>query len=311
MLRLFLELLPCLAIGLLLGQRWPQLPARLAPLLVRWGVPFGLVGLLLRSGLHRELLGAGLMAAFGTGSGLLLIRWLPPLCRQLNTSSLRLGSVVGNTAYWGLPAALALLPAAAIGQVITYDLVGTLLTWSLGPLLLEGIPPTAGPVLRALRDSPASRGLLIALLLQLTPWSDAVATALWWPARITVLLALTVVGMRLGVMRRERGIPLPAGGGLPLALTMKLVLFPALMLGLAWLLHLPALVRDAVVLQAAAPTAVSVLLLSEAATARESSRRPAAAGDLVDSAAALVFWGTALALVTVPLWWQLLVGLPG
>jgi predicted permease len=310
-LRLFLELLPCLAIGLLLGQRWPLLPGRLAPLLVRWGVPFGLVGLLLRSGLHRNLLSAGLMAAIGTASGLLLIRWLPPLHRQLSTSSLRLGSVVGNTAYWGLPAALALLPAAAIAQAITYDLVATLLTWSLGPLLLEGSPPTAGPVLRGLRDSPASQGLLIALVLQLTPWSGAVAAALWWPARITVLLALTVVGMRLGVMRRERGIQPPTGAGLRLALAMKLVFFPALMLALAGLLRLPALVRDAVVLQAAAPTAVSVLLLSEAAAARKSGLQPAGTDDLVDSAAALVFWGTALALLTVPLWWQLLAGLPG
>lgn len=311
MLQLLVELLPCLVGGLLLGRRWPGLPGRLAPLLVRWGVPLSLVGLLLRSGLRTELLSAGLMAAAGSACGLLLVRWLAPLRRRLGDSSLQLGSVAGNTAYWGLPAALALLPPAAIGQAITYDLVGTLLTWTIGPLLLEGTPATATEVLRGLRNSPACQGLLIALLLQQTPWSGAIAAALWWPARLTLLLGLMIVGMRLAVMRQERRMAAPISAGPRLALTLKLLLFPALMLLLAGLLRLPPLVRDAVVLQAAAPTAVSVLLLSEAAAARGAHPDPAAASHQVENAAGLVFWGTGLALLTVPLWWRLLSVLAG
>ena len=47
-----LELVPALLLGVLLARRWPELAARLAPPLVRWGVPFSLMGLLLRSGLQ-------------------------------------------------------------------------------------------------------------------------------------------------------------------------------------------------------------------------------------------------------------------
>jgi predicted permease len=303
--RLLLELVPCLLAGLLLGWVFPGLPARLAPPLITWGVPISLAGLLLRSGLRGELLMAGLMGLLGPGLTLLLLR-LPYLRRLIPVGSLQLGSAVGNTAYWGLPVALALLPPEAIGHTITYDLVGTLLTWSVGPLLLQGIPARPQALIEALKTSPASRGLVIALPLQLTPWSASIAAVLWWPARLLILLALSLVGMRLGVMLRHSQPSSARAPGLEPALVAKLLVAPALMLLLAALFRLPLVARDAVVLQAAAPTAISVLLISESAWAR------AGEGQLpsgqVEAAAGLVLWSTVLALLTVPLWWWLLRG---
>lgn len=307
MLRFATELLPCLLLGLSLGRWRPGLPARLAPPLVHWGVPISMVGLLLRAGLHRDLALAAGLAALASGSGLLLIRLLPPLRQRLGAGTLQLGSVMGNTAYWGLPAALALLPPAALAHAISYDLVGTLVTWSVGPLLVEGIPARPRELLAAALASPASRGLLLVLLVELTPWHQSLAALLWWPARGVLLLALTLVGMRLGVLLGE-GQPGQAGNasaGLALALAMaiKLLLLPGLLLLVTSLLPLPELVGDAVVLQAAAPTAISVLLIGEAAEVR--GRRGEAA-----PAAALVLWSTLAALVTVPLWGLLLARLP-
>jgi predicted permease len=301
--RFAIELLPCLLLGLLLGHRWPALPARLAPPLMHWGVPVSVVGLLLRSGLSRDLLASALLAAVASGGGLLLIRLVPPLRRRLNRGTLQLGSVVGNTAYWGLPAALALLPPAALPHVISYDLVGTLVTWSVGPLLVEGIAARPRPVLVALLASPASRGLALALLLQLTPWREPLASLLWFPARLVLLLALTLVGMRLARMiapTAPKGAPEPA---LALALALKLALLPALLLAFSALLPLPQVVGDAVVLQAAAPTAISVLLIGEAAESRGHQGEAA-------PAASLVLWSTGIGLISVPLWGALLQGLP-
>jgi hypothetical protein len=304
-LRFAVELLPCLLLGLGLGRWRPGLPARLAPPLVHWGVPISMVGLLLRAGLHRDLALAAGLAASASGGGLLLIRLLPPLRQRLAAGTLQLGSVMGNTAYWGLPAALALLPAAALAHTISYDLVGTLVTWSVGPLLVEGSPARPRPLLAAALASPASRGLLLALLVQLTPWHQSLAALLWWPARGVLLLALTLVGMRLGVLLSagQAGRVGAASGGLVLAMACKLLVLPSLLLLVTALLPLPELVGDAVVLQAAAPTAISVLLIGEAAEAR--GRRGEAA-----PAAALVLWSTLAALVTVPLWGLLLVSLP-
>ena len=148
-------------------------------------------------------------------------------------------------------------------------------------------------------------GLLLALLVQLTPWHQSLAALLWWPARGVLLLALTLVGMRLGVLLAagQAGRAGNARGGLFLAMACKLLVLPGLLLLVTALLPLPEPVGDAVVLQAAAPTAVSVLLIGEAAEAR--GRRGEAA-----PAAALVLWSTLAALVTVPLWGLLLARLP-
>jgi predicted permease len=89
-------------------------------------------------------------------------------------------------------------------------------------------------------------------------------------------------------------------------LAVKLLVFPLALLGLCLLLArtpmaLPPLAMAAVVLQAAAPTAVAVLLLAEA-----TPQRPAA---MAQAAAGLVMVSTLLALLTVPLWARLLASL--
>ncbi len=290
-----LELGPALALGLLLGGRWPQLVARLAPPLVNWGVPFSLTGLLLRAGVDWRYGQVALLALLAVALGLLLVRgWFRGPHEQL-------AAVVGNTAYFGIPAALALLPPQAVGYAISYDLAATLFTWCLGPLLLAGQRLQLQPLLRALAASPASRGLVAATVLQLTPWSGVLAVWLWWPARMVVLLSLLLVGMRLA---QRTAIKLPRR--LWAVLAVKLLLFPLALLGLCLLLArtplaLPPLAMAAVVLQAAAPTAVAVLLLAEA-----TPQRPAA---MAQAAAGLVMVSTLLALITVPLWARLLAGL--
>nr|WP_286195485.1 malate transporter [Synechococcus sp. CCAP 1479/9] len=291
-------------------MRFPGLPGRLAPPLITWGIPISLVALLLRSGFQAELLTAALMAAAASGLGLLLLR-LPALGRCIPEGSLQLGCVVGNTAYWGLPVALALLPPEAIGFTITFDLMATLITWSLGPLLVDRRATGVGRQLRVLATSPAMRGLALAVLLHQTPWSAVLAQWLWWPARLVVLVALALVGMRLGLMLRRRpaGTAGPTGGSALVApLVGKLLVLPAAMLLLAVLLGLPSPLRDAVVLQAAAPTAISVLLLTEAAAAGRQETAGAGRRQATDVVASLVLWSTALALVSVPLWWWLLSG---
>lgn len=128
MLHLVLELAPCLLGGMALGRLRPQLPEQLAPPLLRWGVPISLVGLLLKGGLQSGNLQAALFSLMLVGSGLLLTQRAPLFQRSLPLQSQQLGAVVGNTAYFGLPVALALLPPEALSFSITYDFVGTLVT---------------------------------------------------------------------------------------------------------------------------------------------------------------------------------------
>lgn len=294
MVHLLLELGPCLLAGFWLGQRFPALPGQLAPALLRWGMPLSLTGLLLKSGLPPSSIPmAGLIAAITSG-GLLLCRQLPSL---LPSRSLQLGAMVGNTGYFGLPVAIALLPSEALGFSVIYDLIGTLITWSAGPLLLS--PGQSRPSDLSLLRTPVVQALLLALPIGLTPWGSLFGQWLWLPARLVLWLLLLLVGMRLGlVLRRihQDNSPRPS---LHAALAIKLLALPAVMALVTSLLRLPELMREALVLQAAAPTAMSVLLLAEATDVQNGSDQETL------PAARLVLWSSGLALISLPLWFQL------
>ena len=296
MLRFLLELVPCLLIGFWAGRRHRALSSRLASPLVRFGVPISVMGLLLKGGLSGDMVQAAGVAVLAMGLVLVGGARLPGMA-TLASPTLRLGSCTGNTAYFGVPLALAFLPDEALPISIGYDLGATLLTWSVGPLLI-GAQATGAQRLRGLLSSvaasPATRGLLGALLIQATPWSALLTDALWWPSRAVILLALMVLGMRLGSIHR-RGIT-PAARPLQLLrpLLAKLMLYPTFLFLLGSLLRLDPLMVQAVALQGAAPTAISLLLIAESVGADQ------------ERAAGLVFWSTLLALVTTPAWGMVL-----
>lgn len=290
--QLLLELLPFLLVGLLLGWRWPALPAVMAPWLVRWGVPLSLAALLLRSRWSLTLLKAGLVGLLVPLLSLVVLLAIPRLRQLLSSPELMLGAAVGNTGYWGLPVALALLPPEAMATAAAYDVAGTLITWTLGPMVLLGFHRDSAKHLSSLFSSPALQGFLLALLASLSPWRSQMAEVFWWPARAVLLLALLLLGMRLGVTIQRGHLALSAG--LPWALAFKLCVVPILVWTAGTVLHLPVTDRQALVLQGAAPTALSVFLLVE--------------GEGWDGALAssLILCSTLLAMVTVPLWWALI-----
>ena len=152
--------------------------------------------------------------------------------------------------------------------------------------------------------TPVVRALLLALPVALTPWASAVGHWLWWPARIVLWCLLALVGMRLGalLLGPEMGQDRRAWLGVVPATLLKLLVWPALLLPLAAALHWPAWVVAAVVLQAAVPTAMSVLLLAEATPGRHR-------GEEVATAARLVLVSTLAAALTIPLWAVVLLAL--
>ena len=74
---------------------------------MRFGVPVSLMGLLLHGGLNSSLLGMALVAVTAIAVMLTLLRLATPFSAALSHPDLQLGSCIGNTAYFGIPAALA------------------------------------------------------------------------------------------------------------------------------------------------------------------------------------------------------------
>ena len=300
-LRLFSELLPLLALGYLIGRFKAGLSSQIAPPLINFGIPVSLMGLLLKSGMDWRLFEALAMSLLAIGLLIVVIRTFPKIRSLIGSRSLLLGSVFGNSGHFGIPVSLALLPNQALSFSIGYDLGATLLVWSLGPILmgnssseLKGRAAWTN-LLSVLTTSPATKGLVGAFFVQLTPWNDQITSALWIPSRIVIVLALMVVGIRLGSFGSVNQLTNSTLFSLVVpSLLIKLMFLPALMLALAKVFGLSTLMSNALVLQAATPTAISVLLLAEAS------------GKEQHGAASLVVWSTLISLATIPIWYLVL-----
>ena len=294
---LLAELIPCLSIGYLLARFRPNLSQAIARPLVNFGIPISLMGILLKAGIALPLLEASVKALVAIGLMMTILNCIPILKRYIPSQGLKLGSGFGDTGYFGIPVSLALLPNQALIYSIGFDLGATLVIWSVGPLLLSTNSRVFKGkeywqrLIKAFAKSPAIKGLTGALLISSMPWREEITSLLWVPSRIVINLALVVVGMRL-VWLQKSSFPtiMSQVRSIKTSLFVKLIGLPSLMLSICLILRVPNSMRDALVLQAAAPTAISILLIAQAQFQDE------------EKATSLVIVSTLSALVTIPIW---------
>ncbi len=107
-----------------------------------------------------------------------ILNCLPVLRNFIPNRSLQLGSGFGNTAYFGIPVSLALLPNHSLIYSVGFDLGATLLIWTLGPILLTESSKELNQnkywhnFMKAISSSPAIKGLIGALLIKSSPWNE-------------------------------------------------------------------------------------------------------------------------------------------
>jgi predicted permease len=201
-------------------------------------------------------------------------------------------TAIGNTSFLAFPLISALLGEPALSLAAVYDQFGSFLALSgVAPWIVvrasggSAQSPLA-TVKRVLSFAPFV-SLVVALLLPaaLPGWLDHILLQL---SRALVPVAMFAVGLRLRVTPPTERAAFAAG------LLLKLVLFPALALGLCALAGASRPVRDVAVLEAAMPASVTAGALAMSA------------GLAPRLAAALVGWGLLLAQLTVPAWALLL-----
>ena len=294
---LFAELIPCLLIGYLLGRFKENLSLKISRPLISYGIPISLTGILLKSGLKLPLIESAAIALVAIGILMTILNRLPSLKNLVPNRTLQLGSAFGNTGYFGIPVSLALLPDHALIYSIGFDIGATLVIWSLGPILLT-VPSKVlssnrywKNFINGLFSSPAVKGLIGALIIHSSPWDEQITDLLWIPSRVVIVLALVIVGMRLSWLRKANLSRIKIQIiSIKNALIMKLVGLPVIMLIISSAIRLPSVMREALVLQAAAPTAISILLISQAASRDEKE------------ATSLVVFSTIIALISIPAW---------
>ena len=291
------ELIPCLLIGYLLGRFKENLSLTISRPLISYGIPISLMGILLKSGLELPLIESAALALVAIGFLMTILNRLPSVNNLIQNRTLQLGSAFGNTGYFGIPVSLALLPDHALIYSIGFDLGATLVIWSLGPILLTDPSKVLSSnrywknFIKGIFSSPAVKGLIGALIIHSSPWDEQITDLLWIPSRVVIVLALVIVGMRLSWLRKANISRIKIQIiSIKNALIMKLVGLPVIMLIISSVIRLPSVMREALVLQAAAPTAISILLISQAASRDEKE------------ATSLVVFSTITALISIPAW---------
>ena len=291
------ELIPCLLIGYLLGRFKESLSLTISRPLISYGIPISLMGILLKSGLELPLIESAALALVAIGFLMTILNRLPSVNNLIQNRTLQLGSAFGNTGYFGIPVSLALLPDHALIYSIGFDLGATLVIWSLGPILLTDPSKVLSSnrywknFIKGIFSSPAVKGLIGALIIHSSPWDEQITDLLWIPSRVVIVLALVIVGMRLSWLRKANLSRIKNQiTSIKNALIMKLVGLPVIMLIISSAIRLPSVMREALVLQAAAPTAISILLISQAASRDEKE------------ATSLVVFSTITALISIPAW---------
>ena len=291
------ELIPCLLIGYLLGRFKENLSLTISRPLISYGIPISLMGILLKSGLELPLIESAALALVAIGFLMTILNRLPSVNNLIQNRTLQLGSAFGNTGYFGIPVSLALLPDHALIYSIGFDLGATLVIWSLGPILLTDPSKVLSSnrywknFIKGIFSSPAVKGLIGALIIHSSAWNEQITDLLWIPSRVVIVLALVIVGMRLSWLRKANLSRIKNQiTSIKNALIMKLVGLPVIMLIISSAIRLPSVMREALVLQAAAPTAISILLISQAASRDEKE------------ATSLVVFSTIIALISIPAW---------
>ena len=291
------ELIPCLLIGYLLGRFKENLSLTISRPLISYGIPISLMGILLKSGLELPLIESAALALVAIGFLMTILNRLPSVNNLIQNRTLQLGSAFGNTGYFGIPVSLALLPDHALIYSIGFDLGATLVIWSLGPILLTDPSKVLSSnrywknFIKGIFSSPAVKGLIGALIIHSSPWDEQITDLLWIPSRVVIVLALVIVGMRLSWLRKANLSRIKNQiTSIKNALIMKLVGLPVIMLIISSVIRLPSVMREALVMQAAAPTAISILLISQAASRDEKE------------ATSLVVFSTITALISIPAW---------
>ena len=281
-------------LGFFIGKRKPKLSELIALPLIKYGIPLSVMGLLLKEGIDLDLIKTALIAFLSIGFLIVLINSLSIFKTRLPNYSLQLAGLIGNTSFLGIPIALALLPTSTINFTIGFDLGTTLFAWIFGPFFLKKRINTNTKLnfkelLKAILNSPASRGIVGVFIAYLFGLEKVLGDYLWIPARIVIVLAIVVVGTRLGIITNSKTKFFNLNKGIKYSIILKLLIFPLFIFVFSKILGFNLNETSAVVLQAGTPSAVSTILMAEAYKTNQKI------------AATILFTTTLISIITIPI----------
>jgi len=257
-------------LGFFIGKVKPFASEKISIYLIKYGIPISVTGLLVKAGINIDLINSALLAFITITLLIVLINFIPVFKNIFPNFSLQLAGLIGNTSFLGIPIAIALLPTDTINHTIGFDLGTTLFSWIFGPYLLQKSNNSYSlmnikKLLIFIFSSPASRGIIGALIIYLFSLENLVEEFLWIPTRLVIYLAIIVVGSRLGIItNKKEKTSFQFKENIQYAIILKLLVLPLIIYLICCLFNFQQIETTALVLQAATPTAISTILLAEA-----------------------------------------------
>lgn len=256
------------------------------------------MGLILKAGIKVDLIKTATLAFSSIGVLILLINYLPFLKTVFPNYTFKLGGLIGNTSFLGIPIASALinaefLPNEAINLSVGFDLGTTLFAWIFGPFFLQEKITKNNSIdliklLTKLLSSPALKGIIGVLIAYLLGLEKYIGNILSIPTEIVIYLALLVVGSRLGIITNSKREISGFNNPIKSSILLKLLIFPLIIFFVSKLLNFDSYQTTATVIQAGTPSAISTILMAEAYKTNQKI------------AANLVFITTLISLITIP-----------
>ena len=257
-------------LGFFIGKVKPFASEKISIYLIKYGIPISVTGLLVKAGINIDLINSALLAFITITLLIILINFIPVFKNIFPNFSLQLAGLIGNTSFLGIPIAIALLPTDTINHTIGFDLGTTLFSWIFGPYLLQKSNNSYSlmnikKLLIFIFSSPASRGIVGALIIYLFSLENLVEEFLWIPTRLVIYLAIIVVGSRLGIItNKKKKTSFQFKENIQYAIILKLLVLPLIIYLICCLFNFQQIETTALVLQAGTPTAISTILLAEA-----------------------------------------------
>ena len=138
-------------------------------------------------------------------------------------------------------------------------------------------------------NSPASRGIIGVLIAYLFKIEGILGNYLWIPARIVIVIAIIIVGTRLGIITNQKDNIFDLNEKIKYSILLKLFIFPFIVFSISRFLNFDVYQTSALVLQAGTPTAISTILMAEAYKVNRKI------------ASKILFSTTLISLITIPL----------
>lgn len=185
------------------------------------------------------------------------------------TGALIMTCIVANTGYLGIPLCRTLFETEGLGQAVAFDaLVNSPIFLTVGVAIGAGLGTRAGTTARQrlrsfLRGNPPLIAVIAGLLVPSSFSPDVLHTAAEVLAYAVLPVGFFIVGVTLASEAEEgaTAFPPPLGRPVVVAVALRLIVAPALLVGLSALV---VRVPDAFLVEAAMPTGVNALVVGHA-----------------------------------------------